>query len=642
MGPDRERDGRRRETVRAVVYAACGAVLLAGCASMPDSGDLRGVESTPRQDAQVRVFALPPHENAPPGQIVQGFLEALTSDDPHYETALKYLTARAAKQWRPDVSTTVLDGGPTAVPVRAGSRDDPDDYASALTGSRFATLDSQQSYEPADGQYRETLHLTRDKKSGQWRIDDLPQGTVMGKSDFLRNYTSVNKYYFASNTPTESDGQPVSVADPVYVRKKVDPMTQTVSSLLEGPSRWLGPVVRSSFPTGTALKKGVTSLTPDDQNRLTVPLNDKANRVGSAKCTEMAAQLLYTLQDLTPTGVDEVALQRANGTQLCLLGKEQAETVAARGVVQHPDFQYFIDGKHRLVRVAGDSLEAAADVTPVPGALGEGEKQLRSAAVSRDEDSAAGVSLDGTMLYVGSLVSGGSLGEPVLTSQGAGKADRLTTPSWDGDGDLWVADRNPKKPRLLLLEKGAGEPLEVKTPGLDGRIEAVRVAADGVRIALIVEKDGLRSLYLGRIERDERSAAASGGSPQEGTAASGQAKASATGQKTGEQSVVSVLELHSVTPQLEEVTAMSWAGDSRLVVVGREQGGVQQMGYVQVDGSTPVGSAPAALTGVKGIAAAEDEGLPLVAYSEEDGIVRLLGSKWQKLVKAGSAPVYPG
>jgi hypothetical protein len=33
---------------------------------MPDSGDLSGVESTPRQDTQVRVFALPPRENAGP------------------------------------------------------------------------------------------------------------------------------------------------------------------------------------------------------------------------------------------------------------------------------------------------------------------------------------------------------------------------------------------------------------------------------------------------------------------------------------------------------------------------------------------------------------------------------------------------
>lgn len=67
------------------------------------------------------------------------------------------------------------------------------------------------------------------------------------------------------------------------------------------------------------------------------------------------------------------------------------------------------------------------------------------------------------------------------------------------------------------------------------------------------------------------------------------------------------------------------------------------MRYVQVDGSTPVGAAPSALTGVKEIAASEDERLPLVAHSEEDGIVRLSsGEQWQKVVKNGTAPVYPG
>ena len=254
-------------------------------------------------------------------------------------------------------------------------------------------------------------------------------------------------------------------------------------------------------------------------------------------------------------------------------------------------------------------------MAPVPGALGEGTKELRSAAVSRDERRAAGVTLDGGSLYVGSLVSGASLGEAVLHSDGKTQNDRLTTPSWDGDGNLWVADRDPDRPRLLFLKDGAGDPVEVSTPGLDGRIEAVRTAADGVRIALIVDKGGKKSLYIGRVERDDKT----------------------------DEGRVSVVELRSVTPQLEEVTAMSWAGDRRLVLVGREQGGVQQMAYVQVDGSTPAGSAPAALTGVKALAASEDEQLPLVAYSEEDGIVRLsAGSKWQQVVKDGTAPVYPG
>ncbi|PWI17879.1 hypothetical protein DI272_29745 [Streptomyces sp. Act143] len=616
MGADRVGGGRRRKAVRTVAYAVCGAVVLAGCASMPDSGDLRDVESTPRQDTQVRVFALPPRENAGAREIVYGFLEALTSDDPHFETAKKYLTSDAAKAWQPETSLTVLEEGPGATPEGAVNGQDTQSEASfRLYGEKVATVDAQQAYAPAAGDYDKVLHLTREKKSHQWRIDAPPSGVVMGKSDFLRNYTSVNKYYFASNTPSAAGGQPVAVADPVYVRKKVDPMTQTVRLLLAGPSRWLDQVVRSSFPTGTRLKlgKGVTSLTPDEQNRLTVPLNAKANRVGVGRCQEMAAQLLFTLRDLTPTGVDEIALQGSDGAQLCTAQASDAENAVVHGVGRN-EYQYFLDGKHRLVRLASEST-GTDDVAPVPGALGEGAKELRSAAVSRDERMAAGVTLDGSELYVGSLVSGASLGEPVLHSDGKTQNDRFTAPSWDGDGNLWVADRDLDRPRLLFLKGGAGEPIEVSTPGLDGRVDAVRLAADGVRIALIVEKGGKKSLCIGRVERDDKA--------DEGS--------------------VSVVELRSVTPQLEEVTAMSWAGDSRLVLVGRELGGVQQMAYVEVDGSTPVGSAPAALTGVKALAAAEDEKLPLVAYSDEDGIVRLsAGSKWQQVVKDGTAPVYPG
>ncbi|MEV0642997.1 LpqB family beta-propeller domain-containing protein [Streptomyces sp. NPDC050619] len=609
MGADRE-GGARRGPGRAAAYVACGVVLLAGCASMPDSGDLRGVDSTPRQETQVRVFAMPPQEDAGPNEIVQGFLEALTSDDPHYETARKYLTPEAGRTWQPELSTTVLADGPGIETERSGGREDADDVTFALTGTKVAVVDEQQSYAPADGTYSQSVQLVRDQKTQQWRIAGLPQGVVMGKSDFQRNYISVNKYYFASNLTAGTAPQTVAVADPVYVRERVDPMTQMVRSLISGPTTWLGQVVRSSFPTGVELQKGVTSLAPDDQNKLTVQLNNKASGVGTAKCDEMAAQILFTLKNLTPA-VDEVEL-RAGDAQLCSLPEGDADAVAARGSVRHPEYLYFVDGKHRLVRISAGSSGTNPD--PVPGALGEGDKQLQSVAVSRDEHKAAGVGIDGKALYVGSLVSGGSLGDPVLTSRGATANDRLTAPSWDAQGDLWVADRDPEAPRLLMLKEGAGEPIEVDIPGLDGRIKDVRVAADGVRLALVVEKDGKQSLLIGRIERGEKD----------------------------ERPAVAVRELRFAAPELEEVTTMSWAGDSRLVVVGREQGGVQQMRYVQVDGSTPEGPAPAALTGVKEIAASEDDQLPLVAYSE-DGIVRLPnGAQWQKVDTDGTAPVYPG
>ncbi|KOV19694.1 LpqB family beta-propeller domain-containing protein [Streptomyces caelestis] len=597
----------RGAPVRTVAYAASGIVLLAGCASMPDNGDLRGVESTPRQDAQVRVFAMPPSEDATPTQIVQGFLEALTSDDPDYKTARQYLTREAARTWRPELSTTVLSDGPGAQADRP-DRQDTGSLSYTLTGTKVATVDAQQSYTPASGSYDELVHLTRDAKSEQWRIDAVPQGVVMGKSDFQRNYMSVNKYYFAAD---DAGSPPMTVADPVYVRSHVDPTTQMVRSLIEGPTAWLDPAVRTGFPEGTALRKGAGPLTPDDRGRLTVPLNDKAAEIGTGRCEEMAAQLLFTLRTLSPA-VDEVEL-RAGGGQLCSLAQEGAETVATRGALGRPDYLYFVDGEGRLVRITAGSGDT--EPAPVPGALGEGEKALRSVAVARDERTAAGVAIDGKSLFVASLASGSSSEEPVLRSTGETEEDRLTTPSWDAQGGLWVADSDPTDPRLYLLEDGEGEPVQVRTPGLDGRVRAVRVAADGVRIALVVEKDGRSSLVIGRIDRN-------GG--------------------TGERPTVTVLDPRSATPELEQVTAMSWAGDSRLVVVGREQGGVEQMKYVEVDGSTPDVPAPAALTGVEAVTASEDEQAPLTAYSV-DGIVRLpSGAQWQKVTEEGTAPVYPG
>lgn len=605
-----------------VAYATSGAVLLTGCASMPDSGDLRGVESTPRQDAQVRVFAMPPSEDASPTQIVQGFLEALTSDDPDYRTARQYLTTEAAKAWKPELSTTVLADGPGAQADPPG-REETGEVSFTLTGDKVATVDAQQAYASATGPYDKLVHLTQDAKSGQWRIDGVPQGVVMGKSDFQRNYMSVSKYYFASNTVgAAADGSPMAVADPVYVRSHVEPTTQMVRSLLGGPTTWLDPVVRSSFPEGVALHEDAGPLTADDRGKLTVPLNGKAAGTGTKQCKEMAAQLLFTLRNLSPA-VDEVEL-RAGGKQLCSLTQEAIGTVADGGSLNSPGYLYFVDGEHRLVRIPADSDATQPD--PVPGALGEGETSLRSVAVSRDERAAAGVALDGGALYVGSVVPGGSLGEPVLSSRGKSEEDRLTTPSWDAQGGLWVADRDPADPRLFLLEEGSGEPLEVRTPGLDGRIQAVRVAADGVRIALVVAKGDRRSLMIGRIER-------SGTNGQEGPAG--------PAEKTGARPAVTVLQMRPATPELEKVTAMSWTGDSRLVVVGREEGGVEQMRYVEVDGSIPEVPQPAALTGVEAVTASADDKMPLVAHSV-DGIVRLpSGAQWQKVTE-GTAPVYPG
>lgn len=601
---------RRARPVAGVLALAVGGGLLAGCASMPDSGSVNSVDSSQRADAdaQVRVYGVPPRKNEQPLELVAGFLEATTSDDPNYDTARMYLAKAVKRQWDPSASTIVLAQTPQVRVERVGG-DREQAYTVTLTGKQIAVVDAKHAYKPDERAYKAQLHLARE--DGEWRIDALEPGLVLGASEFQRIYRSVNKYYFAELGSGGGRARDVLVADPVYLRKRIDPVTSTVKALLDGPTTWLDPVAGTAFPTGTRLQDQRLSL--DDSNALKVRLNERAAGANQEQCLRMAAQLLYTVQESAK--VTDVTLQRKDGSRLCALGKEQAKYYAPDQTSGRPDRQYYVDGQRRIVSLADGDEEPRR----VAGPLGtDGSVQWRSVAVDRTERRAAAVSANGQSLYVTSLQSGAALGDARLSVQGGTPAKAgLTAPSWDGLGDLWVADQDQEKPRLLRLAGGTGAPEEIRVPGLDGgRITGLRVSADGVRIALLVTKGDHTVLKLGRVERQ-----GGAGRPS-----------------------LSVQELRSVAPRLEEVNAVSWAGASRLLVAGSEQGGLQQLQYIETDGSQPNGSGLPGITGVRGVAAPETPGKAQTLVAEgEGGIVRLQpDTNWKLVTKEGSAPVYPG
>ncbi|HEY9328364.1 MAG TPA: LpqB family beta-propeller domain-containing protein [Streptomyces sp.] len=589
---------------------------------MPVTGDVKAVDASQPGDSQVQVYAVAPRDGATPNEVVDGFLESMTSDDSDFRTTRQYLTKKASSDWKPGALTTVLANAPNRSdrPVHDSDRS-TNEVTYTLTGEEVATVDGQNAYQPlAPTDYSQTLKLVRQKgpDGSEWRIDRVPDGLVLGQSDFKRLYRSVNKFYFATG---RTEAQSTLVADPVYIRNRTDPatgmdtVTQAVRSLLRGPTDWLRPVVASRFPAGTGLRKGVTSLTPDDRNVLTVPLNKKADGAGQRSCRMMASQVLFTLRDLTSARVEQVELQRSDGSALCVLGADQAEEYAPDGFSGGSDSQYFVDAKGHVERIPG-STRGSGEPEPVAGPFGSGSLRVSAVGVARDEQSAAALSPDKDELYVAPLATGGELRPPVVTSRATKAGDRLTAPSWDSRGDLWVADRDPDNPRLLRLADGTGKPEEVTVPILDGsRITALRLSSDGVRIALLMTLGDRTTLQIGRIERQ--------------------------GPQGREQ--VSVVDLRHAAPQLADVTAMSWSGGSRLVVVGKEEGGVQQVRYVQADGSTPSSGVLPGVNQVRAIAAADDEQLPLMADTVGDGIVKLLpGDNWQTVLKEGSALVYPG
>ncbi|MFF5705355.1 LpqB family beta-propeller domain-containing protein [Streptomyces sp. NPDC012794] len=609
-----ERAGTARRHRGALVAPALAAVglLIGGCASMPDRGEIRRVEASQGVDSQVRVFGVPPADKASPADIVDGFLEAMTSDDPQLATARKYLTQDAADNWRPGSAVTVLSAGLGRVPAPGDKESEEPRWK--IYGKKLATVDERSAYQPetGGGRYEEYLQLVQVNK--QWRIATPPSGLVLSESDFQRIYKPVNKYYFAGNS---------LVTDPVYVRQRTDPdsrrdpTTQTVQSLLAGPSKWLGPVVSTAFPTGSELREGTKSLSYDGQNTLRVPLNPIAANVAQPQCQKMATQILYTVRDLTSSKLDRVELLRPDGkASACWVTGSAAAGIANRPPA--PEHQYYVDKDDRLVRLMLDanSEEQQQDKPePAPGPLATAAGfKVGSAAVTYDEKRAAVVSRDGHNLFVVTLTTAGPMPQQPLLSSKSGK---LTAPSWDARGDLWIADLDPQSQGLWRVPGGTGTPQKVDVTGLDGgRISGLKASSDGVRIALLVEKEGGRkNLFIGRIERPEGK---------------------------GDSSRVSVRELRPAAPQMAEVTAMSWAPHGRLLVVGRESGGVDQARYMLADGSMVAASLPGA-TGLSAIAASEDESKPVVAASSEDGIVWLpSGAQWRTVAAGARAPVYPG
>lgn len=608
--------GDRRRVLLRWPVPVCAALLLAGCASMPSGGEVRKVgDGQPADaDSQVRVVAIAPHPGESASEIVTGFLEATTSSESDFATAKKYLSKDLSRRWNPFSQITVFNGAASSKELSGTGRKEGFTTVD-LSGTKTGVVDAKHAFQPEQGDFNTSFNLV--KQNNEWRISDLDDGLVLSELDFKRIYHSVNMYYFAdqgSDAQRTGDTRKTLVADLVYLRNQTDSLVSTVTTLLGGPTTWLAPVVTPAIPGSVRLyeKAADHGVTLDDSQHLKVRLNTSAQRLGGERCVNLAAQLFATVQAQASAKLAAVDVRTADDSTACSLSRAQAQTYGPENLLGSSSRQYYIgSAPHRLLELpVGD---ATANGTPVSGPFGGAKADLQSVAVRRDEQMAAGVKTNGRQLMVASLTEDVPFGEPVLTSKATDPKNGLSAPSWDGFNDLWIADRDPLDSRVVLLRNGSGSPSTVSVPGLSGRVESLRVASDGVRIALVVrQSDGLGKLQLGRIER--------GG--------------------TLEHPKFSVTGLRTLTPEDEGVTSVSWAGQSRLVVLGRPSGGVQQIQYINTDGS-----ANPALDGISeasSVAASEDQNRALLA-SYDRNVYRLpLDSSWEKVAPKGDGPVYPG
>src|SRR5260370_14358122 len=79
-------------------------------------------------------------------------------------------------------------------------------------------------------------------------------------------------------------------------------------------------------------------------------------------------------------------------------------------------------------------------------------------------------------------------------------AARITALSWDSSGGLWVSGEAGRRARVWWLDRGA-RPVVVNVPDNIGPISVLRVAPDGVRVAMVAGSGAHTGLCLAAIQR---------------------------------------------------------------------------------------------------------------------------------------------
>ena len=482
----------RRETVRRTLVtmaALFSAALAAGCVSMPTGGPVQSYPVTQgtvtQNQPNVQFQPQPPGKGWSPEKIVQGFLAASASFGDYSQMALKYLTPQEQQVWNyPTWSAVIYKNGPGVADAvyPTGSAKTAKTATVKVTGAIQATLlGSTYSVPstPADSSSDAPPPFQLVKEpSGQWRISSAPLEVLLTSDSFADDYQLRNLYFF---DPTGS----YLVPDPIYVplRAPGDLMNGLVQDLITPPKDWLsGGATKTALPAGTK----IIDVTVDVVTAL-VNLTGSIAKDGAdnALMEQVSSQLLWTLSGSGQSGATgavqsvEVELDghpwfppgsQGNSVQQ----KNQSQKGPPTGA---NSLYYYLDSAGWLT-----SRQGAAGKPDRIQLIGTGYTQV---AVSTDGRYLA--ALRGSTLYTGLV--GGS-----LAKRGSG----FVTMSWDGNDNLWTAQGGQviMFRVTVTLRRPLGQLVQVAVEidsyygkNLSIPFTALRVAPDGVRVALVEDND---------------------------------------------------------------------------------------------------------------------------------------------------------
>lgn len=474
----------RRVRVGATAMLSTLALLAAGCANLPDSSAPQALGTIERAPASTSVEA--PAQGREPDLLLRDFVKASTDPANRHLAARQYLTKDMSARWDDAASATIVDKIDLITESRTANR-----AVYTIRANRVGQLEPGGLYQAQEGQYEAKFSWV--KVDGEWRIDDLPNGVIMDRPQFLNSYQRKSLYFLDPSAQTV-------VPDPRWISASQDQMvTQLIGLLIDGPKPSLAGAVRNELGSGVSVLGPITKA------------DGRASQVGvglggvqvdfqglgrmSAQSRELlAAQVVWTLENAGISGpyvllADGQPLDERypNGWTIAEVGSFNPLATSSASV-----------GMHAL-RGGGLVSVGDATATPVPGYFGASDN-LRSVALSQDGTLAAAVAETRrpapepqTALVVGTYDGN------VATAL---EAQTITRPTWALDGSTAWAVVNDSSVVRVVRETGTGKlttmPVESGAiTALGGPITELRLSRDGVRAALIVDGE----VYVATVTR---------------------------------------------------------------------------------------------------------------------------------------------
>lgn len=467
---------RKRSVSRLLsgIALAVAAAVLTACTGLPTSGDVNvGLELGEAPDDNDFLFiASGPAPGSSPREIVEGFMEAAISPADNWSTARKFLTTELQASWRPSAGVSIDD----AVASRTISSSIPDDQVETAEAGDVqvqfdlvASVDGSGSYSESRGASSVPFSLAR-QDDGEWRISQAPDGIVIDEARFVQVFDGYSLLYFDRSWTD-------LVPDTRWFPRRVSIATTVTQALVSGsPSAWLEPAVQTAFPADVQLAQDAVPI--DRQQVAEVALTGAASLLDPTTLARMRTQLQQTL-DLAGVRVSQVRFTVDGRTLDAGVVSLPDDSAGAGAVVLTDDaFGTIIGGE--VVPVEGISDQMLA----LP-------QSVRSVDLARDARNAAVQLADGHVYLVGD-----------------GRIDELDArpgliePSLDPYGYTWTVPAGAPTTLQAWGSDVAPHAIEKAWPDASG-ISALRVSADGARVAAVITVGGQRWIVVAAIVRDD-------------------------------------------------------------------------------------------------------------------------------------------